>query len=126
MGLLTLASSQLEGVKQLVLQNGTEPPILVTVPDTKPSENKPKLQTNKAISPGTGVKYTIKGSMLESVTAVQYLGKQLPFALSLDKTSISITLPDEMTATPGIRSLSITYADGSSDRYTVSVGTPKS
>jgi hypothetical protein len=64
--------------------------------------------------------------MLESVIAINYLGKQLPFTLSLDKTSISVTLPGEMTATEGIRTLFIIYSDGSSDWYTVTVGTPKS
>jgi hypothetical protein len=126
MGFLNLTAKELDGLKQLVLQNGAEPPILLSLPDTKPSGNKPKLAAHEPISPGTGINYTINGSMLESVTAVRYLDKQLPFALSLEKTAISVTLPDDMTATPGIRSLSITYADGSSDRYSVIVSIPKS
>ncbi|MGD0886192.1 MAG: hypothetical protein ABSA46_15210 [Thermodesulfovibrionales bacterium] len=126
MGLLKLSADQLKGLKQLVLQNGTEPPVLVAVPEAKSSDNKPKLKTHKPINTGTGVKYTITGTMLESVIAINYLGKQLPFTLSLDKTSISVTLPGEMTATEGIRTLFIIYSDGSSDWYTVTVGTPKS
>ena len=59
------------------------------------------------------------------MASIQYLGKQMPFSLSLDKKSLVVKLPDKMTATVGIRSLLVTYSDRSVDRYAVTVGKPK-
>lgn len=118
MGFFKLTKGELAGLKQLVFKNGNEPPVLVAVPGNKPLL-KPQEQ---AISQGTGVKYTINGSMLESVTAIKNMdNKTIPFLLSPDKNSLILALSDEMTATPGIRSIFVNYSDGSIDRYTVTV-----
>jgi hypothetical protein len=124
---ITLTAKQLQGVKQLVLQHETDPPVFVAIPESPPTStvSKPSLTTHTPISPGVGIKYTITGSLLDSVTAIRYLDKQLPFALSVDKKSITLTLPDEVTATVGIRSLVITYSDGTTKPYAVTVDNPK-
>ena len=121
----TLSADQVDGLKQLVVEHGTDSPVLVSVPDTKPTSTKPQLATHDPINAGTGVTYTITGTMLDSVSSIKYLNKELPFSLSLDKKTIVLKLPDEMTSSAGIRSLLVTYSDGSTDRYSVTVGKPK-
>jgi len=121
----SLSADQVDGLKQLVVEHDTDSPVLVSIPDSKPSSTKPQLAAHDPISPGTGVTYTITGTMLDSVASIQYLSKQLPFSLALDKKSIVLKLPDEMTSSAGIRSLLVTYSDGSTDRYSVTVGKPK-
>jgi hypothetical protein len=121
----TLSADQTDGLKQVIVKHGTDSPVLVSIPDSKPAATKPQLTPHDPINTGTGVTYTITGTMLDSVASIQYLGKQMPFSLSLDKKSIAVTLPDEMTSSAGIRSLLVTYSDGSTDRYSVTVGKPK-
>ncbi|HKV61834.1 MAG TPA: hypothetical protein VJO16_07975 [Candidatus Acidoferrum sp.] len=121
----TLSVDQTDGLKQVIVKHGTDSPVLVSIPDSKPAATKPQLAPHDPISPGTGVTYTIAGTMLDSVASIQYLGKQMPFSLTLDKKSLVVKLPDEMTSTIGIRSLLVTYSDGSVDRYAVTVGKPK-
>jgi hypothetical protein len=120
-----LSKEQLSGLKQLVVQRGDDPPILVAIPDSKPSEKKTTLSDHDPIEVATGVAYKISGPKAESIDAIQYLDKKLPFTLSLNKESITLKLPDDMTGSPGIRWLSIIYSDKSTERYKVEVINPK-
>jgi hypothetical protein len=121
----TLSADQTDGLKQVIVKHGTDSPILVSIPEAKSTATKPQLTAHDAISPGTGVTYTIAGTMLDTVASIQYLGKQIPFSLSLDKKSLVVQLPDGMTSSAGIRSLLVTYTDGSTDRFAVAVGKTK-
>jgi hypothetical protein len=125
MALVSLTADQLSAAKQLLIQHNGEPPILVSLPDSEAADSKPHLAAHDPIPTGTNVSYSITGGTPDSVVSVSYLGKQLPFTLALDKKSIVIALPSEMTASSGIRSLLITYSDGSTDRYAVTVSTAK-
>ncbi len=125
MAFMDIKAKQLKGLKQIVLQRSDYPPLLVAIPDSKPSEKKPSLSDHGPIEPTKGVTYTINGGMLESVAAIQYLDKKLSFNLSLDKKSLTLKLPDEMTESPGIRWLDIIYVDKSMERYKVEVSNLK-
>ena len=90
-----------------------------------PSEKKTTLSDHDPIEVATGVTYKISGPKAESIDAIQYLDKKLPFTLSLNKESITLKLPDDMTGSPGIRWLSIIYSDKSTERYKVEVKAKK-
>lgn len=122
---LTLSAKKLTGLKQLVLQRGSDPPMLVPLPDAKAPEKKTTLSAQGPVGVGKGVPYTISGPTASSIKTVQYSGKDVPFTPSPDKKSISLTLPDDMTASPGTRLLDITYSDKSTEQYKVEVSNSK-
>ena len=125
MAFLTLPTKQLSGLKQLVLQRGFDPPILVAIPDSKPSEKNTTLSAHDPIEVAKGVTYTIGGPMAESIVAIHYLDKNVEFKTSSDKKSVILKLPDDMTGSPGTRWLDIIYSNKSTERYKVEVINPK-
>ena len=114
-----------DGLKQIVFQiGGGAPPAIVPLPEAKSAVGKPTLNPHDPIIVGAGVTYSIGGSLLDSLTCVRYLGKQLAYSLALDKRSINVKLPDEITSTPGIRRLELTFSDGSTQPLLITVTLP--
>jgi len=124
--LLFVKTSVLKDLKQFVLQVDDQPPVVLAVPDdAKPAAPKPSLKPHDPIAPGGKVSLTIAGAALDTVKSLNYLKTVIPFVLALDKKSITMTLPPEVTNTEGIRYLDVTFADGTSSRYEVDVKVKK-
>ena len=122
-----LSAEDLDGVKQFVLQvqDKREAPIFVSVPESKAADAKPHLDPHDPIPPGTALAYTITGSLLDSVVSIRYLDKPLPFSLSLDKKSVTLVLPNDLSNTAGIKRLYLIFSDGSSQSYQVTINASK-
>jgi hypothetical protein len=119
--LVFVKTSSLKELKQFVLQVDDQPPVMLAVPSEKAASGKLSLKPHDSILPGTGVSFTIAGSGFETLKRVNYLKNVIPFVLALDKKSVTMTLPSEITATEGIRFLDVTCTDGTSSRYEIDV-----
>ncbi len=120
--LMHVESAQLKGLKQFTLQVGDQPPVILAVPDdAKPPDSKPVLKPQDPIPPGTGESLTIRGTGLDKVKRIKYLKATLSFRLALDKQSLTLDLPPEITSTEGVRYLDVLFTDGSSARYEIDV-----
>lgn len=120
--LMHITADQLKPLKQFVFQVNNEPPIIMAVPtDAKPVDSKPSLKAQDPIAPGTGITITISGTGLDGIKSIKYLKTTLNFRLALDKKSLTVDLPAEVTSTEGVRFLDVTYTDGTTARYEIDV-----
>ena len=120
--LMHVTGDQLKSLKQFVFQINNEPPIIMAVPsDAKPADTKPSLKAQDPIAPGTGMSVTISGTGLDDIKSIKYLKTTLNFRLALDKKSLTVDLPSEVTSTEGVRFLDVTYTDGTTARYEIDV-----
>src|SRR5262249_27506085 len=118
---------KLKDLRYFVLRLGSEPPVVIAVPDdAKPQAPKPSLKPHAPIqTASTAVPITIAGTVLDAVKQINYLTTVIPFALALDKQSITINLPVDITQTPGIRFLDVLFTDGTLTRYQIEVSAKK-
>jgi hypothetical protein len=124
--LLFVKTARLKDLKQFVLQVDKQPPVILAVPDdAKPAPPKPSLKPHDSIPPAANVSFTISGAGLDTVKRINYLKTVIPFVVALDKQSIAMTLPPEVTTTEGIRYLDVLFTDGTSSRYEIDVKTKK-
>jgi hypothetical protein len=124
--LLHVPSAELKGLKQFAMRVGTQPVIFLPVPDgAKEPSPKAMLKPHAPIPPGTGVSLTIGGTALDSIRSIRYIRTPLSFRLSLDKQSLIVDLPPEITSTEGVRFLDFLYSDGTSARYEIDVKSKK-
>jgi hypothetical protein len=126
--LFSITPDQLKGLKQVILRNPQGQIVLLPVadstkssqPNSQPGESppeKPKLDTHAPIKAGKGIKLVVKGTSLDSIQNVSLDGKFLNEKLSDDKSSIEITLPDAVGASPGEKTLHFILKDGTVLKY---------
>jgi hypothetical protein len=125
LAILTIQKACVDQLKEVLLSNGSNPPLVVTVPAAKPDAQsaKPTLkpQTSVALN---ATQITVTGSGLDQVSAIRFGKTRLSFTLSLKKDSIAVTLTPDITAAEGVRYLDVTFADGTKSRYELNVKKP--
>ena len=117
----SLKKEQFTGLKNVILQNADlATPLILSLPTGSPPDVKPSLDKHAPI--GAGDKsLVVTGSLLENILVIHYLEKPVPFALSNDKKSLTIQLPDGFSTNTGIQVLEFVYADKTSVRFEVPV-----
>jgi hypothetical protein len=115
-----LSAAQLKGVKNIVLQHGQEPPVVLALPTGTP-EARPPLDRQAAVPVGAKT-LEVTGSMYDSVVAVRYLEKPVAFFLDKQARKIVVQLPDGVTAAPGTQVLEFIFSDKTTARFEVPVG----
>jgi hypothetical protein len=118
---LSLNKDQFAGLKNIVLQHGSDAPIVLALPTGAPPDNKPSLDKQKAPLNVGQNKLTVTGNSLDTIVDVHYLEKPLTFLLASDKKSLVVQLPADLTSIPGIQVLEFLYSDKTSLRYEVPI-----
>ena len=102
--LFTLKNADLPSVKQLVLQKAGGQPILVAMPKTDPP--KPSLKDHDPVEVGKGLIVTLTGALLDGLNrVVAEDGTRIYFKTAKDGKSVTLNLPDALTAEPGVLTL---------------------
>jgi len=121
--LVFIPAAQTTNLKHLVLQVGTDVPVLVDVsnptpPPTPPA--KPVLNPPGPVKIGTGVDVPITWKNEGMIKSVAYNTRIQPVT-PLTKNSAMIRLEDALTARPGKVELLVTFTDGTELPFTVQI-----
>jgi len=117
--LVTLRQACLSQSKQFFVTKSNFLPLAVTVPSVKADPPKP---VNLSATVPLGSKAVpITGAALDQITAVFIDKRPLSYVLSLDKNTAVLSVPPDLTAVEGIRSLDILLADGTKQQFLLTV-----
>jgi hypothetical protein len=117
--LVTLRQVCLSQSKQFFVTKNNFLPLAVTVPQVKADPPK-AVNLSATVIPGAKV-VPITGAALDQITAISIGKTSLGYILSLDKKTALLTVPPDLTATVGIRSLDILLADGTKQQFLLTV-----
>jgi hypothetical protein len=112
--LVFIPAAQAANLKNLVLQMGTDVPVLVDVSSSTPPPTppvKPVLNPPDPVKIGTGVDVPITWKNEGVIKSVTHNGRIQPVT-PLNKNSATIRLEDALTARSGRIELSVTFTDG--------------
>jgi len=84
----TLSVDQTDGLKQVIIKHGTDSPVLVSIPDSKRLHEATTVPHDRSVEHGSGIHNCGNDVGFRGID--HYLGKQIPFSLSLDKKSLVV------------------------------------
>jgi hypothetical protein len=127
--LVPISAKELKGLKQVLLRDKKGAIALVPLPESSSSKSsadqqgtappKTSLEKSEPIKSSKGTKVTIKGVSLDAIQSVLSKDKPLTFALASDKKSLTVSLPDDLTSTPGVKILTFILKDGTVIRHQI-------
>jgi hypothetical protein len=124
--MFTLKKDRLASLKQIVVtvSNGTAIGIDLPAVKVSDADKKPTLKPGASLSLSAPQPIIVTGTGLKSVASIMYLGKAIAFTRAMDGASVTIPQPPpEMFYGEGQVRIYLTFDDGSSQSYDVSVGT---
>jgi hypothetical protein len=124
---VTLSEDCQSSAKVLIITYKDLLPTIVPIPsldEASAAKAKAAVEPMKSsVAPGTK-ELSLEGPGLDQIQSIKFGKAPLSFVLALDKKSAVVALPAEVTASPGIRYLSIGTADGKTARYELTVKKP--
>ena len=100
---LAVDAGVLNGFKSLIVQPGPGRPLVVKLPDGKPTPLKPSIDPNqpKTAKKETSVAVRFTGKDLKGIKAAKFEGKALTIEVSDDGKAIAVYLTRDVTAKTG-------------------------